>query len=381
MRHRSFAAVCFAVLCGVTTAAAWAATGDWVTGAALERQLKAAVSVSWSNIPLARALGSLSASQHVAIVLDRRVDPDQPIRLMLSQQPLAEGLRQIADHLKLGYCQFGPVAYFGPGDVAKQLRTLGALRSQQARGLSADAARKLLTMRTSHWDDLAEPRQLLADLAAEAEVRIIGEEKIPHDLWRASDLPPLTWIDRVTLLAAQFDLTFHVDKSGQKVELLPAPAKVVLSRTYLAGRETDELAKRWAEALPQAKIAVEGNKIRLDGLLEDHEFVEHRLRGTPTVRTKVTPGKEVYQLSIDNAPLDQVVQQLGQRLNLEFQWDRAAIDAAGISVAQVVSIKVTNASLDDLVRAVFDGTGLAFRRDDERVSIFPAEPRKRKDRD
>jgi hypothetical protein len=195
-------------------------------------------------------------------------------------------------------------------------------------------------------------------------------------LWPAADLPPLTWIDRLTLLTAQFDLTFHIQENGQEVELLPAPAKPVLSRTYQAGRDAKSVAKRWAKALPQAQVAIEGNKLRLDGSWEDHEFVEQRLRGAPTQRTTVTAGKEVYQLSIENTALSRVVQQLGQRLNLEFQWDRAAIDAAGIAVDQMISVKVRNASLDELMRSVLAGTGLTFRRKDRAISIYPAEPQK-----
>lgn len=373
MRYRSIPAACLVVLC---VAAAAAEPGGFVAGTTLEQQLSSVVSISWSNIPLAQALKSLSVSQHLAIVLDRRIDPQQPIQLTLSQEPLQTILQRIGQHLKLGYCQLGPVAYFGPPLAARRLRTLAALRLEEVRPLGAAGSRKLLVLRTSHWDDLAEPRRLLSDLAEEAGVKIIGAEKIPHDLWPAADLPPLTWIDRLTLLAAQFDLAFRIDKSGQEVELLSMPARPVLSRTYQAGRDGNTLLKRWAKALPHAQLALEGNKIRLDGLLEDHELVEHRLRGTPTQRTTVTAGKEVYQLSIQNTALDQVVRQLGQRLNLEFQWDRAAIDTAGITIEQLISVKVQNASLDELMRAVLQGTGLTFRRKDRAISIYPAESSK-----
>jgi hypothetical protein len=334
------------------------------------------VSVSWSNSPLARSLKSLSVSQHVAIVLDRRIDPDQQVTLTLSQEPLEASLQRLAQHVGLGYCQLGPVAYLGPPAMARRLRTLSALRHEEARALPAAQSRAFLQLRASHWDDLAEPRQMVHELAEEAGVKIAGTEKIPHDLWPAADLPPLSWLDRLTLLAAQFDMSFHIDPGGQSIQLVDAPAKVALSRTYQAGRDPETMAKRWSQSLPDARIAVEQNKIRLDGLLEDHEFVERRLRGTPTHRTTIVAGKEVYQLSIENASLNQVVQQLGQRLNLEFKWDRAAIDAAGISLEQTVSVKVQNASLDDLIKAVLAGTGLAFRRADHVVSIYPAEKAK-----
>ena len=98
-------------------AIAAAEPGGWVTGTTLEQQLATVVSVSWSNTPLARALQSLSASQHLAIVLDRRVDPSQPVQLTLSQEPLQTSLQRIADRLHLGEAQvkLAALAEFSPG--------------------------------------------------------------------------------------------------------------------------------------------------------------------------------------------------------------------------------------------------------------------------
>ncbi len=378
VRHAPARAISSSTI-ALTFAVALAAAGGapdrpvWLTGPALDAQLSSAVTVSWSNTPLARALGNMSAAQHIAIVLDRRVDPDQEISLALIQEPLRVVLQRIAQQLHAGYCQYGPVAYIGPPATAKQLRTLAALRLEEVRSLPQPAVRKLLQLRASHWDDLAEPRQLLDALAEEAGVKLLSAEEIAHDLWRAADLPQLSWIDRLTLLAAQFDRTFKIDPKGEHVTLVHVPAKVVLSRTYQAPRQAAELAKRWAEALPAARVTAEEDKVRLDGLLEDHEFVEHRLRGNPTHRTTVAPGTEVYQLSIENAALDKALEQLGQRLGLQLKWDRAAIDAASIAVDQLISVKVKDANLDELLRAILKDTGLTFRRNERAISIYPAE--------
>lgn len=375
MRHRTITAVCLLGFCTFWTAvvrAAPAGSASLVSGTELVEQLAAPVSVSWSNLPLLRALKSLGAAQHLAIVLDRRVDPGRPISLVLAEEPLGNALEKIARHLQIGYCQLGSIAYFGPPAMAERLRTLAALRLEDIRPLPAAMSRKFLLARSWHWDDLAEPRKLVAELAEEAGVELSGVDKIPHDLWPAADWPLLTWIDRLTLVAAQFDLTFRLDKTGNRVELIPLPDKAVLSRTYEVPRDAAAVARRWAKEVPGARVTVEKNKIRLAGRLEDHELVEQRLRGTPSQRATVTAGKEVYQLSVENAALSQVVDQLAGRLNLKFDWNRAAIDVAGISVDQLVSVKVQNAPLDELLRAVFAGTGLTFKRADRAISIYPA---------
>ena len=46
---------------------------------------------------------------------------------------------------------------------------------------------------------------------------------MPHDLWAAADLPPISLVDRLTLIAIQFDLTFKVAEHGKRLELVPVP--------------------------------------------------------------------------------------------------------------------------------------------------------------
>ena len=93
---------------------------SWETGPALQQRLAAPVSLSWTNTPAVRALRSLSTAQHIAVVLDRRMDPDQQISLALTDEPLGDALQQIARKLTAGYCQLGPIAYLGPPEMAEK---------------------------------------------------------------------------------------------------------------------------------------------------------------------------------------------------------------------------------------------------------------------
>ncbi len=320
-----------ATLCALVVPARAGESAGWAAGVDLAQQLSAPLTVAWRGTPVARALADLAHTQHVAILRDRRVDPDQPLTLAIDGQPLADALGTIAGHLEIGYCQFGPVAYFGPASTAARLRTVAALRLDDVRQLPPAVAHKFLLLRAWHWDELAEPRDLVAQLAAEAKVELVGNERIAHDLWPEVDLPPLTWIDRLSLVAGQFDLTFRIDRDGKRVELVDMPARALLARSYLGGPSAAAVARRWQQALPEAKVTLQGNQIVVAGRVEDHDEIERRLRGTATRKTTVTAGREVYQLSVENAALDQLVEQLTQRLNLTFQWDRAATGAAGIA--------------------------------------------------
>ena len=134
MRQQLFTSVLLIALCAaVSLSNARAAESDaWATGAAIGQQLAVPVSISWTNLPLARALKSLGTAQHMAVVLDRRVDPERPITLAIDQEPLREALEKIARHLALGYCQFGPVALLWPSDDGQTAADLGGTTARRA---------------------------------------------------------------------------------------------------------------------------------------------------------------------------------------------------------------------------------------------------------
>jgi hypothetical protein len=357
--------------CTAVALAGHARAAEPADGVRTKTTLAEPTSVAWDNTPLVYALSSLADARRLTIVRDRRIDPQRPLTLTVHERPLSSVLDEIAKSIQHGYSQFGPVAYLGPVETAKKLRTLAALRLDDAGRLPAATRRRLLAAKSWHWDRLAEPRKLAQELAAEAGVTLSNPDRIPHDLWPGGDLPPLSWIDRLSLLLAQFDLTFRIGDGGRRVEIVEIPASVTLARSYAGGANAPALAQRWREALPDAEIAAAGNQIRVTAALEDHERLEARLRAAPTRRTRVAAGKQTYQLSVENAALDKVVAQLEKQLELEFEWDWPAIDQAGIAVDQQITVKVSGASLEQLLDAVFADTGLGFARQGRQIRVGP----------
>ena len=121
--------------------------------------------------------------------------------------------------------------YFGPEATARRVRTLAMLRHDEAIRLPVAAASRFLQFRRGDGTILRR-RAIARALASECHVDIQGTDRIPHDLWAAGDLPPLNFFDRLTLVAAQFDLTFEIDPTGESVELVAMPATVEISRDY-----------------------------------------------------------------------------------------------------------------------------------------------------
>jgi hypothetical protein len=346
----------------------------WLTGDKLRAQLEQKVDATWEGNPFRRAITNLSRSQCVAILLDRRVDPDEKIDISFNDVTLEAAIKLIAGKKQIGFAKVGPVIYLGPTATAEKLRTLSALRREEALRLPAVARTRILQQQPMRWDDLAAPRELLKKLSADAHIPIGGTERIPHDLWAAADLPAASFVDRLTLIAGQFDLTFSFADDGSSVRLDEMPDKVVIQHSYplrsAAGRGK-EIAQRLAESLPGALIDVAGDKLVVRGRAEDQDFVEAFLSGRPAKQTSVTPGQKVYQLSVVK-PVGALLKALGPKLDLDIRVDEEAIKAAGLSLTTEVKVDVKNVTADELLAAVLSPAKLTFDRQGKVIEVKPA---------
>jgi hypothetical protein len=349
----------------------------WLSGVELQKQLRQPVSASWSRDPLATLLRNLALSQHVCIVLDRRVDPGFPLDLSVEEEPLAETLRRIADERNLGVSVLDSVVYVGPAPVAAQLRTISALKHEDLKGLPPARLRALQERKDWHWEDLATPRDLLAELAQQKSLQVEGAEQMPHDLWRGYELPPLAWTDRLLLLLVQFDLDFQLSADGKTLTVIPLAAHARISRSYPAHGQATELADKWRRQLPEADVTTKGDRVVVLARVEDHERIDPSQPASTgkTANTgkpiKNKAGKQVFQLAVDKTPVRQLLAQLGPKLGLTFEFDEEVLRKAGRSLDDLVSFSVREASLDELLTAALTPAGLKFERHERRVSISP----------
>lgn len=328
---------CFLVLQGNATAAD---TAGWVTGTELQLRLGQAVDILWSGTPLREAVTSLSRAQRVAILIDRRVDPDQRLDLAVRNVPMKQALQMIADRCGLGIARLGTVVYLGPTSTAQRLRPVSQAFTQACRHLSPAIQQKLLLRKAMAWEDLATPRELVEQLGEKNGVEIAGLDQIPHDLWAAAELPALSLADRLTLIAIQFDLTFKASADGNQLELAPIPEDL---------RPTAADKDGFGPLRPS----------------------------TPTPRTRKNAATSldrtrIQRMAVRSEPVGPVLRQLSERLGLELHIDEQAIAKAGISLDQRVSVKVENATIDELFGELLKSTGLTFHRRQRVVEIAPA---------
>ena len=347
----------------------------WLSGAALTQKLAQPGDVFWQGTPLRETLGKFSRAQRVAILIDRRVDPSQRIEAALRAVPVGDIIEAAAADLRLGHCRLGPVVYLGPPEVTRRLRTVAEILRQQARQLPTPVARKLLESKRLEWDDFAEPRELLRQLAASVGIEIDNIELVPHDLWAAADLPPLPLTDRMTLIAGAFDLTLEISGDGKTFSLVPVPDEVAIVRSYPAGSKADDLAKRYSELAPDAGVEIDGTEIRVEGLLEDHEKIAtSRSPAPPSGQRPAGPapeGETRFTANVVKKPARQVIEHFARQLGFELAIDEAALSRSGISLDTLVSFSVKEATLDELLTATLEPVGCRFARQGKTIRVVP----------
>jgi hypothetical protein len=338
----------------------------WKTAAALRKQLETPISLVWGDREARGALDSLARSTSVAIFLDRRIDPSHKLTLKVADEPLRSVLLAAADQVDAGVALVGSVVYVGPKSTASKLLALAALRRQETGALPADARARLTKSEPLSWMELAEPRQLVGDLAARARVHVENPELIGHDLWPAAHWPALAWTERMTLLLAGFDLTYELTPANT-MRLVPIPAKLDFEKTYTPRGDADRAAIDLARTVPDAKIAVERGVLRVLANAEDHARIDKLLRGESVATTKVTPGQKRYTLTAQNKPAGAVMKTIAAQLGKELTYDAKVAE----KLQDEVSLAVREVPLDELLHKTLSPLGLTYRLGETALEVVP----------
>lgn len=330
----------------------------------------ARLNVTWQAQPLRAAMHSLAQSQRVSILIDRRLDPGTPLTGQFQDATLAELLERAAESAKGAATALGPVQFLGPADATARLRTLAAMLAEKSKSLPADVRQKLGRKQPLVWSDYATPRDILTQLSEEIGWRWRDLDSVPHDLWAAVETPPLPWTDRVTLVLSQFDLTVDFDPPRSELAVVPLPERIAIERRYPGGASAERRAEEFRQRIPAAAVEVAGRSIVVRARVEEHEILA--AKPVPASAAPVA-GEDRYQLQLADVPLRKVLKALETRLKVTFEFDEAALTAAGVRLDDPVRVQVRDATFEELLAAVLTPAGVTYRRDERRITLAPRE--------
>lgn len=373
----------------ILTLGIWPVAADvpWTTGAKFDWALDQPVVATWQNAELRIAARSLSEQRRVPLVFDRRLNPNQVFSLETTGIPLRESWGRLAAVSQGSVSITSNAVYLGPVAAAGKLRTLIALRQadlQQVATKLPTSKRKSLTARLPlSWRDLDSPTEILQRIADERNLQIQHGERVPHDLWGATDLPALSLEEALTLILIQYDLTFRLDAAGTSLELIPIPEKLAIEKKWTLPRsKVDTISRAIEDTLPEVVTTSTAEQLVAQGTQEQLEQLELLIRsvtsGAPVKKKPkaVTPlSKRSLTFQAKDAPLSAILEKLAGT-GIEFEFDRAKLKQQGIDIDQLVAIDVKEVPPEKLFEALFHPVKIHFEIDGLRVVLSAEENQK-----
>ena len=364
-----------AVIAGLTCVTCFADEGESPVFAQplFLRHLQRPVTLTWRGVPIHSSLKRLGNVYQIAVVVDRRVDPERTLNLSAQESALLRVLVAAAVQLDLHAEVIGPTVYIGPENSTR----LGPLLLEIARAKIA----KLPNRRRAGWDSrepvqidrLGEPRAIIERMCASRNVTLANPTKIPHDLWDAQTWPSLTLPESLTLLLLGFDMTFDVTAMGE-CRIRPIDRTKRVAHVHAV-----KLRAAHRPALKSAfpDVVFSDGGIDLTANLETHADLRDWVRRTrntdnaATVKNRPAPLVDVprsYSIEIKNQPLKPIATGLFGRLGMDVEFDDVISTE---TLQQNVSFKVANASFDEMVSAMLKEVDLTFTVDGTTVRIHP----------
>lgn len=342
---------------------------DWRTEADLEKQLQSSFDLTWEEVPLRDGLMRLAQTQRVAIFLDRRVDPDQTMKMKFTNERLELGLQRIAAQLGIGMARVGDVIYLGPQETASRLPTVAELQAQFAKSSGYPEAVKLLDRKKYGWPKLSTPGEILTEVATSHGMRWNNlDVVIKHDLWPAVDFPPMKSTEYLSLVLAGYHASYRFNKTddGVELQLVAIPDELSLTRVYPYAGNHDEAIAKIQELFPDAKVQSDGKrKLAVTGPQQVQEQVAKLLRGGTARNTVVMPGEKRYTLNVEQLPLGPVLKALEQQLGMKFEVP----DGMEEALTQRISFSVKTVDVTGLLDAVFKDTDFTYEVQEKKILV------------
>ena len=318
----------------------------------------------WEKRPLREGLGEIEKVHEITIWIDRRIDPDQAVTLEAlpanKSQTLQSRLAQVASLINAEAGLIENVVYFGPRrQVARLQRATVELHDAISKSTSGNRA----TLREFSWPELATPNELLHQLQATWKIRLSAE--LPHDLFHAGNFSqPSTLATQLSVVCGGFDQEV-VWQPNNTFRLRPLGAETRWRANY---RNLDvQGASSLTNSFPGSRVQTRGSSSLVAGVTDFHLAI---LAPAPAKPPPPSSNSQRWGFNVENAPVEDVLNKLGSSMGFEISW---AEDCPSEQRRQLISFRVNDATLDELLSEVSKVSSLTIVRNGQRVSVRPLE--------
>jgi hypothetical protein len=339
------------------------------------------ISATWKGVGLRSIIRRLSHESEIAILLDRRADPEQEIEINTGEQSLRSAVDGIARLANLAGTRVGNSLLVAPPAAAFRLRTLVAIREKELALGDVDSSDRMIRLQTQRatirWADLDRPADILRGIARQFELSLSGIEQIPHDLWAGAVIPEATAAEALSLVLNQFDLTFEWTDRGAGVRLVAIPPVVTIERSYaLHGKSAGGTLRIVRSKIEGADADIRGGQLIVRGTVEQHETIAALLglsKGSLRTngRQPAIPLERLsFALQARGVNLPELFDEL-RKQGLRIQYNAADLRKAGVDMKQKVSVDLPHLRASQFFTRLLDPYGLTFHFDHSTVIIEP----------
>lgn len=353
----------------------FAAPTSWKTEAELTQALQTPVSLVWDGTPIRETLERFSENQRVAIRLDRRVNPAFLISGSFQNAAIPQILHESLQNetllsKNLAFTEVGNLLYAGPRDWTMRVRTVVERKEYDAKKqLSNAAQKKWFTPCPLAWDRAAQPKEILENLAQKQGLKLDGLKNVPHDVWPAGSLPPMTPIEICVLILGEFNLTLEFSPSGASVAEL-TPQDGVRSVIYAVKKVPEEKLAALRNVFPDMKTVTKLDKIQITVPVEAHQFLRDSESKTFPVgtlafllgaastdasgRTPTGVDRSLQRFSgkVANQMFLPVLKQFCDMQGYTLEMDADALVSSGIALDALISVEFKDATADEVIQSI-----------------------------
>ena len=335
----------------------------WAVGRELDKAVKTGVSGQWAETPIGGLLQQLSRRQRIALFVDRRVDGTTKINLSARNLTWEQLLLEIGQPHDYFYCRIEDVYYFGPRDVCMTLPDVyDNLRSELRKRRDDLQVNWRIPVQTN-WPRLSQPRQLLDELGEQFSIELLSANQIKHDLWNQFESAPVPLMLKVCLLTTGFDRAFVVSKTGSRLKVVKYPLVEKCQWTVKYLEDAKSSIRTIQGEYPRVKMrAVSRKVVDLSGKVETVYKAVCALVAQQTALGG--SGTSTFTLELKGTR-GVALATMARELDVELNF---VADAREI-LAEYVERDFKNATIEDIITGVLQGTGLKYKIDEKQLTI------------
>ncbi len=322
-------------------------------------------------------LQRLSENREVAVLLDRRIDPSQRITIAIDAKSFEGGIRMLVNQVKADVTVAGDTLVVGPPETIRNLRTRIVVSRDElnsVKNLSPKQQFAILRRHEVRWEDLTSPREILTKISDRYQVKIENLDFVPHDLWAGGTIVYPNFVESLTIVLTQFQLSFEwVDQ--KTIRIIPEAPNVAIERSHRPkGMTLDEAISIVKQEASHLKVMKTGRELTFSGRIEDHEAIAVLIGERPPPRRSPTTSKTTplrdrrFTLNMVRKPFGSLMATL-QSQGIEVRYDAQTLNDAGIDLAEKISLELKQATIDQLLNESCEKVGLAYEIDGDVIVL------------